>query len=113
MISHRSPDDGQPTVDDLDAALAGLRNAVVFPPTPEFGPAVSRTITTAPVVMPRAARSVPALGWPRGIALVGLALILLLGAALAHSGDLRAAVADRLGLPGIRIELVAEAPVTQ
>lgn len=110
MISPRQPGDRSLATDDLDAALAGLRSAVAFPPTPELGPAVSRAIATSPVVAPRAARSVPALGWPRGIALASLALILLLGAALALSGDLRSAVADRLGLPGIRIELVDEAP---
>jgi len=110
MISHRSPDDGQPTVDDLDAALAGLRNAIAFPPTPELGSAVSRALATAPVVAPRSARSVFTLSWPRGIALASLALVLLLGAALSLSGDLRSAVADRLGLPGIWIELVDETP---
>lgn len=116
MTSPHHPDDGPLAVDDLAAALAGLRGGVAFPPTPNLASAVSSVILSGAKNLDAASRpgsvetTRPFLLVPRPLAYATLALVLLLGAALSFSGDLRSAVADRLGLPGIRIELVDETP---
>ena len=137
MTAPPSPGPTPRTPDALDTALAALRPAVAFPATPDLASSVSRVVLSAapvipplPPVIPSGAKVLGAARQPdsvstprpsppaprpslvRPLALTSVALVLLLGAALSGSGDLRGAVADRLGIPGIRIELVDETPTT-
>ena len=105
------PEAGWPP-DDVDAALRTLRTAVAFPPTPDLAAAVHHQITSGAATSRHVGVSFARLGWPRGLALAGAALLLLIGAALSLSGDLRSAVADRLGIPGIRLQIVDDTPPT-
>lgn len=97
---------------DVERLLVDLRLHVAFPPTPDLAGTIRANINT------RTARSDrPRTGWwtwqPRTMA-IGFGVIVLAAAGLlAASPDLRTAVANRLGLGGIRIEFVDETPTLE
>jgi hypothetical protein len=102
---------------DLDRALADLAASLEFPPTPDLAAAVTARLDQDPV----AERPAPAArgrrwlgglaGWRR-LAVAGLALVLLAVAVLVASPGTREAVARRLGLRGIGVELGGPPPST-
>jgi hypothetical protein len=96
---------------DLDAALADLGAALRFPPTPDLATAVTARLEQAPAPAPARAR--PRRPWLAGwrrLAVAGLAVVLLAVAVLAASPGTREAVARRLGLRGIGVELGGPPP---
>ena len=103
---------------DLEGALADLAAAVEFPPTPDLAGAVATRLAEAPAPGPapgRARRRLAGLGrltgWRR-LAVVGLAAVLLAAAVLVASPGTREAVARRLGLRGVGVELGGPPPPT-
>jgi hypothetical protein len=100
---------------DLDAALADLAAALEFPPTPDLAAAVATRLEQAPARTPAPARPARRLRWPAGwrrLAVAGLAAVLLAAAVLVASPGTREAVARRLGLRGIDIQLGGPPPPT-
>ncbi|HEX7148735.1 MAG TPA: hypothetical protein VF512_14600, partial [Actinomycetota bacterium] len=96
---------------DLDRALTDLATSLEFSPTPDLAAAVSARLDEAPATRPRTRRwSWPA-GWRR-LAVAGLAAVLLAAAVLVASPGTREAVARRLGLRGIGVELGGPPPPT-
>src|SRR5215218_2503145 len=102
---------------DLEAALADLAADLRFPPTPDLAAAVTARLEEGPARAP-AGRRLPArrrpawlAGWRR-LAVAGLAAVLLAAAVLAASPGTREAVARRLGLRGIGVELGGPPPPT-
>src|SRR5215207_11760538 len=97
---------------DLDRALADLAASLEFPPTPDLAAAVTARLDQDPVAA-RPARGRRWLGgltgWRR-LAAAGLAVALLAMAVLAASPGTREAVARRLGLRGIGVELGGPPP---
>jgi hypothetical protein len=101
---------------DLDRALADLAASLEFPSTPDLAAAVTARLDQDPV----GARPAPVArprrwSWPTGwrrLALAGLAVVLLAVAVLAASPGTREAVARRLGLRGIGVELGGTPPPT-
>jgi hypothetical protein len=93
------------TDDDLDRDLADLGAAVAFPPTPDLAAQVRARIENvpAPVAEPR---RLPV----RRILAVAAIVVVALVAALMLSAGFRSAVADLVGVHGIRIEFVRETP---
>src|SRR5829696_3205672 len=102
---------------DLEAALADLAADLRFPPTPDLAAAVSARLEAGPARAPAGRRSL-ARRWPawlagwRRLAVAGLAVVLLAAAVLAASPGTREAVARRLGLRGIGVELGGPPPPT-
>jgi len=100
---------------DLEAALADLAADLRFPPTPDLAAAVSARLEAGPARAPAGRRSL-ARRWPawlagwRRLAVAGLAVVLLAAAVLAASPGTREAVARRLGLRGIGVELGGPPP---
>jgi hypothetical protein len=103
---------------DLEGALADLAAAIEFPPTPDLAGAVATRLAEAPApgATPARARRRDRLaglgrlaGWRR-LAVVGLAAVLLAAAVLVASPGTREAVARRLGLRGVGIELGGPPP---
>jgi hypothetical protein len=97
---------------DLDRALADLAASLEFPPTPDLAAAVSARLDQAPSPTPARPRR---WSWPTGwrrLAVAGLAVVLLAVAVLAASPGTREAVARRLGLRGIGVELGGPPPST-
>jgi hypothetical protein len=84
---------------NVEVALHELAVVVEFPPTPDIASAVRARLAERPVVPPRRGWLPP---WPRAVAVVLLALLVLVLAGLA--------VADRLGLRGVTIVQVTEVP---
>jgi hypothetical protein len=103
---------------DLEAALADLATALEFPPTPDLAAAVGARLDQAPARAPAPARRPRRPGWPAGLAgwrrlaAAGLAAVLLAAAVLVVSPGTREAVARRLGLRGLRVELGGPPPPT-
>jgi hypothetical protein len=103
---------------DLEGALADLAAAIEFPPTPDLAGAVATRLAEAPAPGPtpgRARRRLAGLGRPTGwrrLAVVGLAAVLLAAAVLVASPGTREAVARRLGLRGVGVELGGPPPPT-
>jgi hypothetical protein len=104
---------------DLDRALADLATALEFPPTPDLAAAVTARLGEAPAAAPaapspvaRARRWLGGLGGWRRLAAAGLAVLLLAAAVLVVSPGTREAVARRLGLRGIGVELGGPPPPT-
>jgi hypothetical protein len=98
---------------DLDAALADLGAALRFPPTPDLASAVTTRLEQAPAAA--RARARPRRPWLAGwrrLAVAGLAVVLLAAGVLAASPGTREAVARRLGLRGIGVELGGPTPPT-
>jgi hypothetical protein len=101
---------------DLERALADLGAALRFPPTPDLAAAVTARLERAPAPTP-ARRDRPRRwpGWPAGwrrLAAAGLAVLLLAAAVLVASPGTREAVARRLGLRGIGVQLGGPPPST-
>src|SRR5215211_9351186 len=105
---------------DLEGALADLAAAIEFPPTPDLAGAVATRLAEAPApgATPARARRRDRLaglgrlaGWRR-LAVVGLAAVLLAAAVLVASPGTREAVARRLGLRGVGVELGGPPPPT-
>src|SRR5688572_17277636 len=90
---------------DLEPALRQLGRRAVFPPTPDVWSGIERDLRTEPAA-PGGRRLQPWFAWSRPLRLAAMVAILLfvLLAAIALVPDLRRAVADRLGLPGIEIQ---------
>jgi hypothetical protein len=83
-----------------------MRERIAFPDTPALAPAVLAGIARARSE-PAPIRRSPATS--RWLLAAALALIAI-GAALGFSRDLRSAVADLFGVPGIRIEIERDTP---
>jgi hypothetical protein len=97
---------------DLDQALADLAASLEFPPTPDLAAAVTARLDEAPARRRgRLAGLIGRPGWRR-LAVAGLAVALLAVAVLAASPGTREAVARRLGLRGIGVELGGPPPST-
>jgi hypothetical protein len=105
---------------DLAGALADLAAAIEFPPTPDLAGAVATRLAEAPApgATPARARRRDRLaglgrlaGWRR-LAVVGLVAVLLAAAVLVASPGTREAVARRLGLRGVGVELGGPPPPT-
>ena len=103
---------------DLEGALADLAAAIEFPATPDLAGAVATRLAEAPAPGPTPARArrrdrLAGLGrlagWRR-LAVVGLAAVLLAAAVLVASPGTREAVARRLGLRGVGVELGGPPP---
>ena len=104
---------------DLERALADLAAALEFPPTPDLAAAVTARLDEAPAAAPappspaaRARRWLAGLAGWRRLAAAGLAVVLLAAAVLVASPGTREAVARRLGLRGIGVELGGPPPPT-
>src|SRR5829696_5980322 len=94
---------------DLDRALADLAASLEFPPTPDLAAAVTARLDQDPV----AARPARGRRWLGGLSgWRRLAVALLAVAVLAASPGTREAVARRLGLRGIGVELGGPPPST-
>lgn len=92
----------------LERALRALGRDLAYPPTPDLARAVRQRLASAPPPpRPFWARFAPA---PRRLAVALLILLLLAGALLAFVPGIRATVANRLGLPGIRIVYLTPTP---
>jgi hypothetical protein len=91
----------------LERALVELGAEIAYPPTPAIAAAVRARLAAAPP--PR--RPFWALASPaRRLALAALAILVVLALTLALSAAAREAVADRLGLKGLRLFYVPEVP---
>jgi hypothetical protein len=95
---------------DLDAALADLGASLRFPPTPDLAAAVTARLEQAEGPAPALPRPRPR-RWRR-LALAAMAAVLLAAAVLVASPGTREAVARRLGLRGVGIELGGTPPTT-
>jgi hypothetical protein len=100
---------------DLEGALADLAASLEFPPTPDLAAAVTARLDHAPAPAPARARRRGWLagrsGWRR-LAVAGLVAVLLAAAVLVVSPGTREAVARRLGLRGVGVELGGPPPPT-
>jgi hypothetical protein len=94
---------------DLERALAELAADLEFPPTPDLAGAVAARLDEAPARARR--RPAGRWGWRR-LAVAGLAAVLLAAAVLVASPGTREAVARRLGLRGVGVELGGPPPPT-
>lgn len=94
---------------ELERQLAELRPHVAFPPTPALASSVRTRIATQPE-RPGTTVRLGSPWTPRRLVTAFFAVIIAGAALVAAIPDLRAAVADRLGLDGIRIEFTDEAP---
>jgi hypothetical protein len=104
---------------DLERALTDLAASLEFPPTPDLAAAVTARLGEAPAAAPapptpaaRARRWLAGLAGWRRLAAAGLAVVLLAAAVLVASPGTREAVARRLGLRGIGVELGGPTPPT-
>src|SRR5688500_7095536 len=98
---------------DLERALADLAASLELPPTPDLAAAVSARLEQAPAPTPVRRRWWPGglAGWRR-LAVAGLAAVLLAAAVLVASPGTREAVARRLGLRGIGVQIGGPPPPT-
>jgi hypothetical protein len=106
MSEHVSstPDQGDRA---LERELSELRRFVAFPPTPDLATAVRTRL----VARPRRDRiHVPELFARRPWLVAAAAVLVLALAATIASGSVRHAIADALGVPGIRIEFGDDDP---
>jgi hypothetical protein len=104
---------------DLEQALADLAASLEFPPTPDLAAAVTARLDEAPARRPaaparRRGRLAGLIGRPvwRRLAVAGLAAVLLAVAVLVASPGTREAVARRLGLRGVGVQLGGPPPPT-
>jgi hypothetical protein len=104
---------------DLEQALADLAASLEFPPTPDLAAAVTARLDEAPARRPaaparRRGRLAGPIGQPvwRRLAVAGLAAVLLAVAVLVASPGTREAVARRLGLRGVGVQLGGPPPPT-
>jgi hypothetical protein len=103
---------------ELEQALADLAASLEFPPTPDLAAAVTARLEQAPARRPaspahrgRLAGLIGRSGWRR-LAVAGLVAVLLAAAVLVASPGTREAVARRLGLRGVGVELGGPPPPT-
>jgi hypothetical protein len=104
---------------ELEEALADLAASLEFPPTPDLAAAVTARLDQAPARRPaaparrrgRLAGLIGRSGWRR-LAVAGLVAVLLAAAVLVASPGTREAVARRLGLRGVGVELGGPPPPT-
>ena len=112
MAEHHRPL-GRLSEVELEQALRELGSRLAHPPTPDLARAVRGRLAARPAPRRRF------LAWPgsfsatRSVAAAAVVLLLLVVAVLAVFPGARTAVADRLGLRGIRIFFVDEAPTAQ
>ena len=97
-----------PAEQELERAMAEVGRHVAYPPTPDLVPAVRRRLAARPARRLPRPRALPALGW--GLGAAAAALVLLLGIVGAVSPSARNAMADRLGLRGVKITYTPESP---
>jgi hypothetical protein len=102
---------------DIERALTDLAASLDLPPTPDLAAAVSARLERAPAPArpspgERARRWLGGLAGWRRLAVAGLAVVLLAAAVLIASPSTREAVARRLGLRGIGVELGGPPPST-
>jgi hypothetical protein len=103
---------------DLERALADLAASLEFPATPDLAAAVGARLDEAPAPGSPPARARARRGWSAGrpgwrrLAVAGLAAVLLAAAVLVASPGTRQAVARRLGLRGVGVELGGPPPPT-
>src|SRR5215218_9620226 len=103
---------------DIERALTDLAASLELPPTPDLAAAVSARLERAPAPARPAGRRrwawrwLGGLGGWRRLAVAGLAVLLLAAAVLVASPPTREAVARRLGLRGIGVELGGPPPPT-
>jgi hypothetical protein len=102
---------------DIERALTDLAASLELPPTPDLAAAVSARLERAPAPArhspaTRARRWLGGLGGWRRLAVAGLAVLLLAAAVLVASPSTREAVARRLGLHGVGVELGGTPPST-
>jgi hypothetical protein len=102
---------------DLEQRLAGLRDDVAWPPTPDLAAAVAARVAADPRPAPERARGRGAAGSGRPrlrlrpqAALAVLAIAAALLATLAAAPGVRARIADWLGIGAVRIERVERLP---
>jgi hypothetical protein len=101
--------DARPSsLQDIERQLAALRPRVSFPPTPDIASSIQAQIAT----QPRRPAATWSIWQPRRLAIAFLVLLLAGAGSLALIPDLRSAVADRLGIDGIRIEFTDDVPET-
>jgi hypothetical protein len=93
---------------ELEGALVDLGMRLAHPPTPDLAASVRRRLAQQPA--PRGPFWVAFGPLQRRLALALVALLVLAGAVLALSPEVRTAVADRLGLRGVRISQIREVP---
>lgn len=102
---------------ELERALIDLGPRLAHPPTPDLARAVRARLTDAPGRHPPPRHPLARWPWPRPTprtaALAAVALLLLAVGLLALFPGARTAVADRLGLRGVRILFVEEVPTPQ
>jgi hypothetical protein len=98
---------------DVERALADLAASLESPPTPDLAAAVTARLEEGPerAPTPRARRWRWPAGWRR-LAVAGLAAVLLAAAVLVASPGTREAVARRLGLRGIGVQIGGPPPPT-
>ena len=98
---------------ELEQALRDLGARLAYPPTPDLARSVRARLAAGPAPRrPLLPWSWPAPAW-RTVAVAAVALLLLAIGLLALFPDARTAVADRLGLRGVRIFFVEEAPTAE
>jgi hypothetical protein len=96
-----------PSDAELEQALTDLGRALTYPATPDLARSVGARLATEPATRPSAP-------WPvtrsRRVWLTAAILLLLLIGSLVLFPQVRTAIADRLGLRGVRIEWLEQAP---
>jgi hypothetical protein len=102
---------------DLEGALTDLAAALEFPPTPDLAAAVTASLDRAPAAAPaspaaRGRRWLAGLAGWRQLAVAAIAVVLLAAAVLVVSPGTREAVARRLGLRGVGIQIGGPPPPT-
>jgi hypothetical protein len=97
---------------DLEGALADLAAVLEFPPTPDLAGAVAARLDEAPAPARPRRRRLTGLSGRWRLAVAGLVAILLAAAVLVASPGTREAVARRLGLRGVGVELGGPPPPT-
>ncbi len=91
---------------EVEQELTDLGARVAFPPTPDLTAAVRDAIEAAPSTPPAEVRRFPV----RRVLAAAAVVLLALVASLILSGGFRSAVADLLGVRGVRIVIERETP---
>jgi hypothetical protein len=97
----------------LEQALADLGRLIEFPRSPDIASAIRSRLETEPVAPKTEPTNVRFLTPWRALAVAAAVALLFLGAALAGLPDFRHAVADRLGVRGIKIVFEDETPTPE